>query len=280
MSENNHDGMKKCTKCGEWKPANAEFFNREKTKKGGLSAQCRECKREYYEKNKDKAREYRQQNKEKIKEYYERTKEERKIKRAEYRKRNRDKIKEYDKKYREENIEKIKKREEAYRESPRGVIITRLGSVRRKTGAKICSENLTEDFISMVFEAWEKNEILYKAEQKIKMLQEAAEKRAKRTAIEEIKKRRAIYCRELKMQFETATSAANILGIDQGAISKILRGDGVKTGYKKYPNGLSFEFIHPNPIYKKQSADERRASSEAQRQYQKRYNEKKKHLTK
>ena len=284
MTDHEHDGMKKCSKCGEWKAETAEFFNRDKTKKGGLRANCKHCVREYYEKNKEEKKharaEYRKINKDKIKEYLEKTKEERKIKRAEYRRKNRCKIKEYDKKYIEENKEKIKERERAYRESPRGVIIKRLGSVRRKTGAKIYSEHLTEDFINMVFEAWEKNEIIYKAEQKIKILQEAAEKRARRTAIEEIKKRRAIYCPELQMQFETATSAANILGIDQGCISKILRGDGVKTGYKKYPNGLSFEFIHPEPIYKKQTPEELRASSEAQRQYQKRYNEKKKHLTK
>jgi len=264
MTDHEHEGMKKCSKCGEIKPATEEFFSRDKTGKEGLCARCKDC-----------AREYRQKNKDSIREYYEKNKEEIAERKREYRKRNRDKIQEYDKKYKEENKEKIKERERAYRESPRGVIIKRLDSVRRKTGAKIYSEHLTEDFISMVFEAWEKNEILYKAEQKIKMLQEAAEKRAKRTAIEEIKKRRAIYCPELQMQFETATSASNILGIDQGCISKILRGDGVKTGYKKYPNGLSFEFIHPNPIYKKQSADERRASSEAQRQYQKRQRQKK-----
>lgn len=284
MADNNHDGMKKCTKCSEWKPATAEFFNRDNTKAGGLRSRCKECQREHYQKNKDRVlercREYRQKNKDKIKEYLDRTKEERKIKRAEYRRKNRCKIQEYDKKYIEENKEKIKERERAYRESPRGVIIKRLEYIRKKTGAKIYSEHLTEDFINMVFEAWEKNEIIHKAEQKIKILQEAAEKRAKRAAIEEIKKRRAIYCPELQMRFETATAAANILGIDQGCISKILRGDGVKTGYKKYPNGLSFEFIHPEPIYKKQTPEERRASSEAQRQYQKRYNEKKKHLTK
>ena len=62
MSENNHDGMKKCTKCGEWKPATAEYFHRDKTRKSGLRAQCKTCRREY-------DREYRQKNKDKIAEY-------------------------------------------------------------------------------------------------------------------------------------------------------------------------------------------------------------------
>lgn len=62
MADNEHEGMKKCTKCGEWKPATAEFFNRDKTKKDGLRSVCRGCRRgqagEYYQKNKDRKREY------------------------------------------------------------------------------------------------------------------------------------------------------------------------------------------------------------------------------
>lgn len=276
------EGYKRCSKCGEIKPATVEFFYRKVEKKCGLSCYCKVCgnaiRREKYEspEEKEKARKYHKDNIEYYREYNRLYGKKHPEKKREYRKKNKEHIKEYSKKYIEENKDKIRERKKRYRESPRGVIIARLGSVRKKTGAKIYSENLTEGFINMVFEAWEKNEILYKAEQKIKMLQESAEKRAKRTAIEEIKKRRAIYCPELQMQFETATSAANILGIDQGSISKILRGDGVKTGYKKYPNGLSFEFVHPDPIYKKQTPEERERSILAQKKYQHKYRQNKK----
>ena len=56
MSENNNEGMKKCTKCGEWKPAAAEYFNRDRAKKDGLNTCCKECKAEsdkIYRKNKN-----------------------------------------------------------------------------------------------------------------------------------------------------------------------------------------------------------------------------------
>ena len=43
MTDNEHEGMKKCTKCGEWKPATAEYFYRDKTKKGGMSSLCKDC---------------------------------------------------------------------------------------------------------------------------------------------------------------------------------------------------------------------------------------------
>ena len=38
--------MKKCSKCGEEKPATPEYFDRSKTGKYGLQAQCKECKRQ------------------------------------------------------------------------------------------------------------------------------------------------------------------------------------------------------------------------------------------
>jgi len=279
MENNTPEGMKKCSKCGEIKPATAEYYSRRRTKKDGLRGCCKECQHEYYievaERVCEQRKEYRKKNKEKIKEYLERTKEERAIKRAEYRKANREKIKEYDKKYKLENKEKIQEREKKYRQSKRGAVSRRLSYIRKQTGAKIFLENLTDEFITGIYEQWEKNEILYCAEEKIQKIMAGKEKKIKLSAIEDIKKRREIYCKELDTSFENATSAAAILGIDQGCISKILRGDGKKTGYKKYPDGLSFCFTHPEPIYKKQTPTEAEASKEAQRKYQREYRQKK-----
>ena len=39
--------FKKCTGCGEEKPATAEFFYRDRRKKGGLRTKCKDCKRKY-----------------------------------------------------------------------------------------------------------------------------------------------------------------------------------------------------------------------------------------
>ena len=88
---------KKCSKCGEEKPATPEFFDRDKRRKGGIRSKCKECNKLYrennkeeikerdklrYEKNKEKILErqklYRENNKEKIKEYCENNKEKRK----------------------------------------------------------------------------------------------------------------------------------------------------------------------------------------------------------
>ena len=60
------DDFKKCTKCGEEKPATAEYFhrnkraNRDKRAKSGLVSQCKDCRaashKKYREKNPEKCR--------------------------------------------------------------------------------------------------------------------------------------------------------------------------------------------------------------------------------
>lgn len=52
-------------------------------------------------------------------------------------------------------------------------------------------------------------------------------------------KKHPCYCNENGKTYESATQAAIDLGLDQGAISKILRGDGYSTG------GYSFESLRP-----------------------------------
>lgn len=59
-----------CSKCGQTKPV--EEFSKNKAKKSGYNCQCKECYKEYYQRNKrrylDQQKEYYQKNKEAIKE--------------------------------------------------------------------------------------------------------------------------------------------------------------------------------------------------------------------
>lgn len=104
MENNIPEGMKKCTKCGEIKPATAEYFNRDRTKKDGVGSWCKECRSEY---NREYNREYYQKNKDRVLEYS-----------SEYRQKNRDRLLERKREYYQQNKDKIreyrqKKREEA-----------------------------------------------------------------------------------------------------------------------------------------------------------------------
>ena len=58
--------LKKCSKCGEWKPI-SEFY-KDKRSNDGLQSKCKKCRKDYYENNKEKIKEYYENNKEKIKE--------------------------------------------------------------------------------------------------------------------------------------------------------------------------------------------------------------------
>lgn len=77
---------KKCTKCGEEKPATPEYFYTDSQNKSGLKMDCKQCKKAYREANKESIRkvgkawceankehlkEYREANKESLKEYRE-----------------------------------------------------------------------------------------------------------------------------------------------------------------------------------------------------------------
>ena len=93
--------MKKCSKCGEGKPATLEYFNKNGER---LRPNCKSCFRkqtkEYKERNKDKIKEYK-------KEYYEQNKDKCKERSKEYYEQNKDKFKEYKKEYREQNKDKF-----------------------------------------------------------------------------------------------------------------------------------------------------------------------------
>jgi len=141
MENNTPEGMKKCSKCGEWKPATAEFFGRNKTRPDGLQTWCGDCRRgrasEYYQKNKDRKRkynreynqknkdrkrkynrEYNQKNKDRLREYdreyYQKNKDHILEQKREYQQKNKDRLREYDREYREKNKEKIADRKSEY----------------------------------------------------------------------------------------------------------------------------------------------------------------------
>ena len=179
MTDNEHEGMKKCTKCGERKPATSEYFHRDKTMTCGLCSMCKECKREYREKNKDRIREYyqknkgrlreykrehRQKNKDKIAEcaheYYQKNKDKLAEYKREYCEKNKDKIAEYKREYQEKNKDKIAERNREYYQKNKRQIIDRgreywqtpvgkladsIDRLRRKTGATIYVRDMTEE---------------------------------------------------------------------------------------------------------------------------------------
>ena len=90
------EGMKRCSQCGEVKPATAAYFDKKKSVQSGLTAQCKSC---ISEKNKK----YYAANREKIAEAG-----------RKYREANREKIAEKDKKYREANPEKIREKKKEW----------------------------------------------------------------------------------------------------------------------------------------------------------------------
>ena len=127
MTDHEHEGMKKCTKCGEIKPATAEFFSRDRTKKNGLRGYCKECskecRREYYQKNIDKQRE----------------------RSREYRQKNRDHRREYNREYKQKNTDRLREYKREYQQSPVGRFSISIGCLRQKTGATIYVRDMTDE---------------------------------------------------------------------------------------------------------------------------------------
>ena len=61
--------MKKCTKCGIEKPLTAEYYYRDSSKSSGFQSQCKVCRAEYRQNNKEKIAEHYQNNKERLLKY-------------------------------------------------------------------------------------------------------------------------------------------------------------------------------------------------------------------
>ena len=91
--------IKFCTKCGKGYPATAEYFRRDKRKKGGLGVWCRECTCATV---------------------------------AAWRKRNKEKYREYGRKYQHENLEKRCEYLRKYRKTLRGYISFLVGDIKTR----------------------------------------------------------------------------------------------------------------------------------------------------
>jgi len=137
--------FKKCSKCEEVKPV--EEFYKDKSKKDGHQSKCKECIKEYYEKNKRKIAEYkvkhRTKNKGKIAEHNKMYREENKDKiatrRKQYREENREKLTKCKKKYYEENKEKVLEYQKQYGEENREKIAERGKEYREENKDKIAT---------------------------------------------------------------------------------------------------------------------------------------------
>jgi len=104
---NNEEQTKECTKCGQEKPLSG--FHKDKSGRLGVKPQCKVCRKQYYQENKDKLSEYQKQynkeNKDKIserkKQHYQKNRDKKLKYSKQYNKENKDKISEYWKQYRQ-----------------------------------------------------------------------------------------------------------------------------------------------------------------------------------
>ncbi len=120
--------MKTCTKCGETKPF-TEFY-KHKISKDGYRSQCKSCRKQYRQENREaineRERRHYQENKEAIKERKRRHYQENKETIAERARRryqeNKETINEYQRQYYQENKEAIKEYNRQYREENKGLI--------------------------------------------------------------------------------------------------------------------------------------------------------------
>lgn len=141
--------MKKCSKCGEDKPATSEYFESRKDSKDGLRGQCIECrtvqKKQYTFENRvsigERVKAWQEENKEHVigwrKQHYQK---------------NREAISEQCKQYRQENKERIAEHKKIYRRSHKEQI-----SARDKAYSKANSERISE--ISRIYYQEHKSDI-------------------------------------------------------------------------------------------------------------------------
>lgn len=107
-------GYKYCPECSNVKLI--ENFCKSKYMQDGLDGKCRFCRKQYRDKNKDKAKIYRKNNKDKKRVYNKTYQKKNKDKIKAYKEKNKDKIKQKAKIYREKNKNKIRERDKLYRE--------------------------------------------------------------------------------------------------------------------------------------------------------------------
>lgn len=102
---------KKCNKCEVEYIRSSKYFYRDKSKKDGYHTICKNCSKEYAEKNKDKIRAYQKKYNTK---YYKDNRKEILSNATNYYKNNQEKVLSYQKKYYELNSKKVKSRQRKY----------------------------------------------------------------------------------------------------------------------------------------------------------------------
>lgn len=98
--------LKRCTKCGEWKPR--DHFSNDRSRKDGLNRHCKACNAVYRAQNADSIREYKRQweieNRERLREH-----------KRNYDEANREKVRDRQRRYRADNSESIREQKRQYR---------------------------------------------------------------------------------------------------------------------------------------------------------------------
>jgi len=112
----NMDSTKRCTRCGEIKPATVEFFNRDRSHLDGLRSDCKSCNHEYHRQyraaHRDQVREYNKQ-------YYDAHIEKAHESSKQYRVKNQEKVRSYSRQYRAVHRERTQEYNRQYRTSHR-----------------------------------------------------------------------------------------------------------------------------------------------------------------
>lgn len=137
--------LKRCSKCGQEKPATLEYWHRDRAAKDGLRTVCKACakkrSRRYRQENADKVREanrrYRKDNLKKERARERRSYQNNKKGKTDYYQKNRDQKLLYAKQYRENNREKIKQYNQAYGTRKREHERERLRRFRKNNPEKI-----------------------------------------------------------------------------------------------------------------------------------------------
>ena len=122
--------FKRCSKCGRWLVASSVNFHKAKTGKYGLKAECKECKKKYYQANKEtfaeRQRQHYQENKEVIverqRQYYQTNKEVIVERHRQYYQENKEVIVERHRQYRQANKEAIAEQKRQYRQANKEAI--------------------------------------------------------------------------------------------------------------------------------------------------------------
>lgn len=110
-------GLKRCSKCKECKPATDEYFGK-RNSKSGYDSQCKECVKKYTNQNRERIHLHRQI-------YRQRNRVLQRRKDREYRQRNRDRLILRDREYRQCNRERFLERDRKYRANNREALNSR-----------------------------------------------------------------------------------------------------------------------------------------------------------